>query len=517
MNSTTTTTKARTTTTIPIPIPMPPRLPVLGHLPWLLRPAGPMAWFAVLAKRYREAGIFQITTPSKLDPIFVVNVDVAAELFDEKRFEKVIDGPLLRIKRFAGDGLFTAGNDDDNWHTAHRLLTPGFARGAMDRYFPMMRSTLQELVESWGRADDDDRAVDVTADMTRLTLETISRCGFDHDFGSFDRSRDDGELDPFLQALARCMSEAVTGVHRPARLAPLFKKKEAQFTADIEEMFVLVDDVIAKRKTLPRDQWPQDFLSLMLEPDSSSNTWRADTSLNSGARLDAENVRFQILTFLIAGHETTSGLLAFALHRIASDKALLKALRAEIDAAFGDREPTRDDVWGLQLLMRVINEAMRLWPTVPVFGVTPKQDEVIAGRFAIRAGTPLKVLVVGLHTDPAVWPDPLRAEIDRFLPDEVAKRPAAAFKPFGNGKRACIGRQFALLETALALAILVRDFDFDTPAPLNVAATTSPKPKDFTVRVRTRVTSSATAKALDTTTMKTAARGGCPFQHAQAT
>ncbi len=121
-----------------------------------------MAWFAVLAERYREAGIFQVTTPSKLDPIFVVNVDIAAELFDETRFEKVIDGPLLRIRRFAGNGLFTANNDDPMWLRAHHQLAPGFTRSSMERFF--RRCARRRRIDKWRRAADDDRAV--TADMT---------------------------------------------------------------------------------------------------------------------------------------------------------------------------------------------------------------------------------------------------------------------------------------------------------------------------------------------------------------
>lgn len=490
-----------TTTTTTTAIPMPPRLPVVGHLPWLLRRGGPMVWFAALAERYRDAGIFQVTTPSRLDPIFVVNADIAAELFDETRFEKAVDGPLLRIRRFAGNGLFTADNDDVQWHRAHKLLTPGFARGSMDRFFPTMRSTLQELLDAWGRADDEDRAVDVTADMTRLTLETISRCGFDHAFGSFATGA--VALDPFLQALARCMAEAVTGVHRPPGLAPLFTRQERQFDDDIDAMFVLVDRVIAEREALPRARWPQDFLSLMLEPDHKT-----------GERLDVENVRFQILTFLVAGHETTSGLLAFALHQLASDRALLRGVRDEIDAAFGERDPTRDEVWSLELLMRVINEALRLWPTVPVLSLRAKHDQVIGGRYAVVAGKPIKVLVAALHRDPQVWREPERFDPDRFRPDEVARRPAAAFKPFGNGKRACIGRQFAVLETALALALIVRDFDLEPPTALRVAPTTSPKPLDFRLRVRRRTTTATTTTM--TAEKTTAARGGCPFHPADA-
>ena len=135
--------------------------------------------------------------------------------------------------------------------------------------------------------------------------------------------------------------------------------------------------------------------------------------------------------------------------------------------------------------MRTLSEALRLWPTVPVLCVAPLADEVVGG-FHVPAGQPLNVLMSAVHRDPAVWPDPDRFDPDRFLPEPSRARPSAAYKPFGNGKRSCTGRIFALLEATMAVALIVREFDFTANGPLVIAPTTSPKPKGLRLTLTPR-------------------------------
>jgi cytochrome P450/NADPH-cytochrome P450 reductase len=444
----------------------PPDLPVVGSLPWLLGPAGVTQRLLELAEGHRAAGLFRVVTPSGDDPVFIVNASLAAELFDERRFEKCLAGPLLTIREFTGDGLFTAHGHEPNWGAAHRILSPGFSGEAMERFVPSMREVLGELLTSWRAASG---PVDVVADMTKLTLDTISLCGFGVRFRSFSQPA----LHPFLEALGRALQESVDRIQRPPVLGFVFAGKERQFRADVATMGKLVDDVITARRAAPPATWPDDLLTLMLR----------EVDPKTGLSLSDENIRFQVLTFLVAGHETTAGLLSFTLHQLARDPALLGRVRAEVDAVLGAREPTRHDVLKLSLVMRTLSEALRLWPTVPVLIVAPKADEVVAG-YAVPTGHPLNVLVSALHRDPAVWERPTVFDPDRFLPDVARQRPPAAYKPFGNGSRSCTGRMFALIEAAMAIALITREFDLEANGPLVMAPTTSPKPKGFTLRLR---------------------------------
>lgn len=455
-------------------LPVLPSVPLLASLPWLYHREGFMARMAELAERHRHVGMFRVPMPDGREPIFVGNVSLATELCDEARFEKQLFGPLVHIRDFAGDGLFTALPDEANWHKANRILSPGFSSASIDRYFPAMTSALDELLEHWRRAASTKNAgVDVVADMTKLTLETISIAGFDYRFGSFGTP----ELHPFLKALARALQESIDVLRRPPIFAPLYAGTRARYQRDITSMFDLVDRVIVERRLVPQEKWPKDFLSLML----------AEADPKTGERLSDENIRYQILTFLIAGHETTAGLLAFTFHQLARSPELFQAVRREVDEGLGTNDaPTMKDVMSLDLVRRVLSEGLRLWPTVPSIARAAKEDTVLAGRYEVPKGRPLGLLVNAIHRDPSVWKDPLKFDPDRFLPEAVKARPAAAYKPFGIGKRACTGRHFALVEATVCVALVVRAFDFADPGPLSVAPTVSPKPKGFRLVVTPR-------------------------------
>lgn len=449
-------------------LPSLPSLPIVRALPWIVRPEGLMNRMLALAERYRDAGAFRVPMPGR-EPIFVCSAALATELCDESRFEKVLDGPLVHIRDFAGDGLFTAHSDEHNWHLAHRILSPGFSTHSLERYYPAMQASLDALVRHWQRARE---PVDVVGDMTRLTLDAISLAGFDYRFDSFEQR----ELHPFLQALARSLQESVDILQRPPLVAALFRKKRAQFASDNALMFSLVDQVIRERKARPESEWPKDFLSLMLsQPDPKT-----------GERLSDQNIRYQILTFLIAGHETTAGLLSFALHRIARDPALAARIRDEVRAQLGDRTPTMREVLELDLVRRTLEEALRLWPTVPGLTRAAKEDTTLGGKYAVAKGQPFGLLIQAIHRDPAVWSEPERFDPDRFLPERSKSRPAGAYKPFGIGRRSCTGRHFAMIEASLALATIVREFELEDPGPLALSSTVSPKPRGFRLTVRKR-------------------------------
>lgn len=446
--------------------PGPPSLPVIGSAPWVLHREGVLQGFLALAERYRAEGLFQIGAPDGDRPLFVINAALAAEVFDERRFTKAIHGPVKRLRDLAKDGLFTAHTEEENWGRAHRIVSPGFTAESMERYFPSMCQVTEALITHWRRASG---PVDVVSDMTRLTLDTISLCGFHKHFDSFTAPA----LHPFLQALGRVLQEAADELKRPPWLSFAFRRARARFAQDVALMSATVDELIAARLSLPREEWPRDFLSLML----------SERDPKSGEALSEENVRHQVLTFLVAGHETTAGLLSFTLHQLATDEALQARVYDEVTSAFGDGPPTRAGVLRLSLVMRCLSESLRLWPTVPVLSLAAVEDTVLGGKWPVRAGQVVNVLVSALHREPGIWHEPARFDPERFAPEQARTRPPSSYKPFGNGKRSCTGRIFALLESGLVLARLVQAFRFSTEAPLRIAPTTSPKPAGLRLRL----------------------------------
>ena len=449
-------------------IPAPPGLPIVGHLHQIAK-AGLIGHLLDVSRDFPE-GIFKLRFGSRIG-VFVTSADLVAELSDETRFRKV-PGPGLRVvRKFAGDGLFTAFTEEPNWGRAHRILLPAFSQRSMRGYFDLILKVCDQLVAKWERLAGTDVAVG--DDMTRLTLDSIALAGFGHAFDSFEKD----QLDSFLEALGRALGESLNMITRMPFQKPFVKKAQAQFDADIAEMNGLVDGIIADRRRNPTNE--KDLLNLMLTA----------VDPESGEGLDDLNIRYQVLTFLIAGHETTSGLLTFAFHLLLRHPHMLAQAYAEVDRVLpGDTRPDYAHVAQFHVIERIIKEAQRLWPTAPAFSLGAFEDEVIGGKWRIRKDRPINVFAPGLHRDPKVWERPDEFDIDRWLPEAEAARHPHAYKPFGNGARACIGRQFAIVEAKLAIAMILQKFSIGDPHGyrLSIKETLSIKPDDFTMRIGRR-------------------------------
>lgn len=451
------------------PIPSPPALPIVGHLPYIAR-QGLIGYLLHVSRDFPE-GLFKLKFGSRVG-FFVTNPDLVAELCDETRFRKM-PGPGLRVvRKFAGDGLFTAFSEEENWGKAHRILLPAFSQRAMKGYFDMMVEVADQLVGKWSALSGND--VLVADDMTRFTLDSIAVAGFGHRFNSFQME----ELDPFLESLGRALGESLNMITRMPLQQRFAKKAERQFDADINAMNTLVDGIIADRRRHPNDG--KDLLNLMLTA----------TDPETGERLDDINIRYQVLTFLIAGHETTSGMLTFALYHLLRNPHVLAQAYAEVDRVLpGDTRPDYAQNAQLIVIERILKEALRLWPTAPAFTLAPFEDEVIGGKWHLRKDRPVNVFSPGLHRFPSAWDNPEEFDIDRWLPEHEAQHHRHAYKPFGNGERACIGRQFAMVEAKLALAMILQKFAIGDPHmyQLRVKETLSIKPDQFYMRVRLRL------------------------------
>ncbi|MFF7381548.1 cytochrome P450 [Streptomyces griseoluteus] len=408
------------------------------------------------------------------DALFVSDADLIADLADEDRFAKHIGPALENVRAFAADGLFTAYNDEPNWAKAHDILMPAFALGSMRAYHPVMLKVARRLIEAWDRSARAGQPVNVPDDMTRMTLDTIGLAGFDYDFGSFERA----EPHPFVESMVRCLEWSMT------RLARVpggdHTEADAAFRRDADFLAGVVDEVIAARTGTDQSE-AADLLGLMLTAQHPAD----------GTTLDTANIRNQVITFLIAGHETTSGAMSFALYYLAKHPAVLRLVQREADALWGDTadpEPSYDDIGRLTYTRQVLNEALRLWPTAAAFSREAREDTLLGGRVPLRAGQAVSVLVPMLHRQP-VWGDnPELFDPDRFTAEAEAARPVHAFKPFGTGERACIGRQFALHEATMLLAMLVHRYRLHDHADyaLDIKETLTLKPEGFTLTLTPR-------------------------------
>lgn len=427
--------------------------------------------------RSRDLGEFFELKVFQQKFVFVAGAQLCAQLCDEKRFAKALPPAVEALREFGGDGLFTAFNHEPNWQLAHDVLMPAFSREAMERYHPVMVSTCDDLFDYWDQGLGGE-AVDVSRDMTKLTMETLSRAAFSHDFGSLSGV----EPHPFVAAMVMALRtgqqkgtfQAMPGARMMRRK---LDRKNAPQQAYLDNM---LDDLITERRQSGVDE--RDLLGLML------GSKHPDT----GQMLDNVNIRHQILTFLVAGHETTSGALSFALYYLSQNSAMLAAARQETEQILGadpDAVPEYRQVAKFRYLRRVLDETLRLWPTAPGFGRSPRETTTLANGVRMRPEDWAIVLLPMVHRDPQVWgSDANTFDPDRFLSENSRGRPPHTYKPFGTGERSCIGRQFAIHEAILVLARIVHRYDIEAdPAyQLSVSERLTLQPERFTLKLQRR-------------------------------
>jgi cytochrome P450 len=452
-------------------LPHPPyRVPFLGDVVGL----NPRTPFQSSLPQTKKLGPISVRKMLGTEMVAVSGLDLVAEVHDESRFGKYVGHHLTPLREVIGDALITVETDDPNWKLAHDILMPAFSREAMHGYHSIMLQAIGEMLDHWDGAAGAGRRVDVTADATRLALESIGRAGFGYPFGSFDRRRPHA----FISAMNRMLKYAswstfplLTRLLRPA------------IRGSGAVMGRIVDDVIQARRDGAGSE-SRDLLDLMLNA----------THPATGRRLDPVSIRQQVITFIVAGHETTSGALSFALYYLTQNPDVLARAKAEVDALWGtsdNPEPAYGDVAQLRYVRAVLDEALRLWPTAPGYLRVARKDTVLGGRYRIKKGQWLLVVLPLLQRDPRMWPDPERFDPDRFAPGQMKGR-AHAYKPFGTGQRACIGRQFALHEAVLTLALILHRYDLaaETDYRLKISESITLKPRGFRLGLKKRAVSS---------------------------
>ena len=465
------------------PIPQPPGYPVVGNVFDIIGEETPIQGLMKLARQYGP--IFRLRTPQG-SIIVLSGFDLTDEVSDEKNFDKFL-GPGLRMARtVAGDGLFTSWTQEPNWHKAHNILLPNFSMQAIKGYMPMMVDLAHQLVEKWERLNPDEE-IDVPADMTRLTLDTIGLCGFGYRFNSFYRE----EPHPFVASMVYALSQNTAALSRLPIQNKLMRRMNRQLQESISYMNSMVDQIIARRKADGDQETKRDLLSYML----------TGVDKETGEHLDDVNIRYQIITFLIAGHETTSGLLSFTMYYLLNNPEVLAKAYDEVDRVLGGdltSAPTYEQVKQLQYVSQILKESLRLWPTAPAFTRHPYEPTVLGGKYQIDQQDQLTVLIPMLHRDPKIWGENAEEfDPDRFTREAEQNRPANAYKPFGTGQRACIGRHFAMQEATLVLGMLLQRFEFidHTDYQLKIKQTLTIKPADFRIKVRPRTNRPAVVAA----------------------
>lgn len=376
---------------------------------------GPVAHF-----RIGPQDIFLLSDPAGIEDVLVT----AAASFKKGR-------ALERAKRTLGEGLLTS---EGTFHLRQRrLMQPAFHRARVAGYAEAMIRAAVETRDRW-RADV---PMDVAVEMNRLTLAIVSDTLFGADVG---RDSDTARVQQAVSEVMEMFDLVLVPFAEWLLRLPLPRTRRylaAQATLD-----EVIYGIIASRRAAADDRG--DLLSMLLH---------AQDGENAGSGMTDTQLRDEVITLFLAGHETTANALSWTWVMLGQHREVEERLQQELDDVLGGRTPTADDVVRLPYTRAVISETLRLYPPAWTLGRRALSDYRWAG-VEIPAGSIVLMSQWVVHRDPRWWPEPARFNPSRWL-SEVA-RPKFAYFPFGGGNRVCIGESFAWTEAVLLLAVLAQ-------------------------------------------------------------
>lgn len=368
--------------------------------------------------RFADRRIALVSHPRAIEEVLVT---------ENRKFTKHYAIQLLRST--LGNGLLN--NEGESWLRQRRLCQPAFGRDRIEAYGATMISLCEKLLGEWSRQP----RRDLHADMMHVTLDIAAKTLLNVDVG--DDSRQVSEcIDAIMDDFTYRFQSALT----PPLWVPTAHNR--RLNGSIRRLDKLILSIIAERRASGQDKG--DLLSMLVQVrDEDDGTGMTDRQL-----------RDEVVTMLLAGHETTAVTLSWTWYLLARNPGVEEKLLAELDAVLGGRLPTAADMPRLVYCERVIREAMRLFPPAYTIGRQAKEAVEIDGCL-IPKGTNILMSQWIVHHDPRWFEDPLAFNPDRWNDNLAGRIPKYAYFPFGGGPRICIGNMFAMLEAVLLLATIL--------------------------------------------------------------
>jgi cytochrome P450 len=412
---------------------------------------------------------FMIDTPRRLGPmvrlkvgllpwpvVMVTSPELAGEVLVEK-VDSFVKAAGLSIfgRPLLGDGLLTS--EHEHHKRQRRMMAPGFVQKRIAQWAEVM-------VE---RADRAQAALAGTVDFAdvtmRLTLEIVGKTLFDSEVR--------GEADEIGEALTECLEYIMGAMTSIVPLPPQIPTRASlRYKRAIARLDQTIYRMIEERRRSGVER--PDVLSMLLAARDEDDASR---------KMSDKQVRDELMTIFLAGHETTANALAWTAYLLAKHPAVRDRLENELDSVLAGRAPTLADLPKLPYTLQVFKESMRLYPPAYILARRAERPVEIGGHRFDR-GTVFLVDVIGIHRAPWVFPDPDTFDPDRFSAEREKLLPKHAFLPFGAGPRICIGNHFALMEGHLLVATFFRALRLDLPFE---GATVVPEPL-VTLRPRDR-------------------------------
>lgn len=383
----------------------------------------------IIKQRSAVSQSFIVNAPAGLRRVLLEN----AVNYPKAPVEHRILGPAM------GNGLILS--EGETWRAHRRIMAPAFDHRTIERYAPVMLDAAQRLADRWA-ALPEGTVVETEHAMMELTLEIISRSMFAAD--------SDAIVDIVREGSSRYQDVMMVGLLEfvPA-VGPLWSAWKGMRGRAIMKYFnrAMYKLIEARMKDTGRCENP-DLLDRLI----------ASRDEESGVGMSPTEIRDQVLTIFVAGHETTALSLMWTWYLLAMHPEHEARMHAELDAVLGGRAPAWQDASRLTFTRMILQESMRLYPAVHTLAFRQAQkDDVICGMRVPR-GALVTMIPWIIHRHRDHWENPEQFEPERFTAEAVAKRDRLAYVPFGFGPRVCIGASFAMTEAVLILATLAQRF-----------------------------------------------------------
>jgi cytochrome P450 len=468
---------------VPVPTPLAPLvpgLPVVGNLFAVWR--DPLehlmhvsTYGEVAAVRFGPMLAFLLNDPDAIHRVLIDN---------NRNYRKSPN--YVGLKLILGEGLVTS--EGDFWRRQRKLSQPAFQRDRIQAFAGAFIEETDRTLASWeGKVGE---TVDVHAEMMKLTLRIVSRTLFGTSIGSEEEAEECGRA---LTVGIRYANDYVESLIKPPRWLPTPKNRA--FKRAVKTLDALVYRIIEERRQSGAQH--DDLLAMLM------------AATEDGRGMSDLQLRDEVMTLVMAGHETTANALAWTFYLLSKDPAVERRLRAEVAGALGDRAPGADDAPRIKYARQVLEESMRLYPPAWIFERQAIEDDVVGG-FKVPKRSIVAISPWVLHRQRALWENPEGFDPDRFAGDQERSR--FAYLPFGAGPRQCIGMGFAMLEAQLILARVAQRFRLElvpsqkvTPEPVVTL-----RPRDG-LEMRIRRQSPLAAGSSRDVVASAAAPAGCPM------
>jgi cytochrome P450 len=397
----------------------------------------------VVRVRFAHVPVYLVVHPRDIESVLITNA---------ANFTKSAD--YRALARVLGNGLLTS--EGDFWQRQRGLIQPAFHKQNIQAYASVMTSAAERMLNSW--QDGGER--NFHDDMMRVTLEIVGQCLYGAEVS--------GAAEQVGKAMEVVMQRFVTN----ASLALLFSfdipvifaRRESRAVQNLNE---IIGGIIQQRRA--SNQRREDLLDTLLRVRDADGKPMSDVQL-----------RDEVMTLFLAGHETTAIALSWACYLIAQNPLVEAKLAEELRTVLAGRVPTPDDLPRLRYTEMVLKETLRLYPAVWGIGRRAIADCELGG-YRIPAGSNIFILQWRTQRDARFFPDPERFDPERWKEDPVrsGKIPRFAYFPFGGGPRVCVGASFATMEATLLLAMIQRRYHLELVPnhPVEVLASVTLRPK----------------------------------------